>query len=454
MSFIVYDRYDLNLLVSDNASETPENVIQQTNNKKTALSVSSVVTAAQAFKATLSTTQISTLQQTYTTALGKKWSNLPCGSSCRNGIQFSTLSTTQLAAAKAVLAEALGAASNQGYDLAMQILKADDYLGAYGSGNSGYSSGIYFISFLNEPSTTGKWMLQFGGHHMAYTVAFNAGKVIGTTPEMIGVEPTTFTLNSVSYSPMAEKHAAMTALLASLNATQLASAKLSTTFSDCVMSPGESSGGTGTMPTTPVGLVASGFTTAQKNLLLAAIQEWVDDTDSQSASELMTVYTNDINSTYVAWTGSGTSGSASTFLKANTNYVRIDGPSVWIEFVCQNGVIISNQIHYHSVWRDTLRDYGNDLTNTALGTVELTGNTVKSVKIYPNPTSEMLNITVEKSLSNATITIFDATGRSIQSVKNISGKTANFSVNNLKTGNYVISVSDNNQNFTAKFIKK
>ncbi len=453
MSFIAYNKYDLNLLVSDYAFKSPQNLPKESASKA-AFTVSSVVTAAQAFKATLSTSQISTLQQTYTTTLAKKWSNLPCGSGCRNGIQFSSLSATQLTAAKAVLAEAMGAASNQGYDLAMQILKADDYLGSYGSGNSGYSSGIYFISFLNEPSTTGKWMLQFGGHHLAITVAFNNGKVVGTTPQMMGVEPTTFTQNGTTYSPLTPKHDAMTAMLASLSSTQLASAKLTTTFSDCLMSPGESNGNTNTMPTVKQGLVCSGFTTAQKNLVLAAIQAWVNDTDSASATELMNAYTNDINSTYIAWTGSGTAGSASTFLNANTNYVRIDGPGVWIEFVCQNGVIISNQIHYHSVWRDHVRDYGNDLSNTTLGTIEITGNAVKSVKIYPNPASETLNIQVANALKNANISIFDASGRSITSVKNISGTTANISVGTLQTGNYVITVSDASQNFTAKFIKK
>jgi uncharacterized protein (TIGR03437 family) len=71
-----------------------------------------------------------------------------------------------------------------------------------------------------------------------------------------------------------------------------------------------------------------------------------------------------LDSTYIAYTGSGTAGDASTFLNANTNYARIDGPSVWIEFACQTGIIFRNQIHYHSVWRDRNRDYGKDLSLT------------------------------------------------------------------------------------------
>lgn len=328
-------------------------------------SVSDVVTKALAFKALLTTTQQATLEKTYTTTLGRKWSNLPCGSGCRNGIQFSTLTTTQLAAAKEVAQAALGTASNQGYDLFSQILLADDYLNANGGG-SGYGAGIYFISYLNTPSTSSAWMLQIGGHHMAFNIAFNGGVVVGTTPVMLGVEPKLFTVSGTTYTPLANKQAAMANMLASLTSTQLTTAKLSSTFSDCLMSPGESNGNSNTMPATKQGLICSGLTTAQKNLVIAAIQTWTDDMDASAAATLLATYSNDINNIYIGWTGSGTSGSASTFLNANTNYVRIDGTRVWIEFVCQSGVVFSAQIHYHSVWRDHTNDYGSDLTNTTL----------------------------------------------------------------------------------------
>ena len=78
----------------------------------------------------------------------------------------------------------------------------------------------------------------------------------------------------------------------------------------------------------------------------------------------MEIYRQELDGTYIAFTGNGVSGDASTFLNANTNYVRIDGPSVWIEFICQGGIVFRNQIHYHTVWRDQLRDYGKDLSLT------------------------------------------------------------------------------------------
>jgi uncharacterized protein (TIGR03437 family) len=94
------------------------------------------------------------------------------------------------------------------------------------------------------------------------------------------------------------------------------------------------------------------------------MKPWIQNMPAATAANLLTIYHNELSGTYVAWTGSGTSGSASSFLNANTNYVRIDGPSVWIEFICQSGVVYRNQIHYHSVWRDHSRDYAQDLSLT------------------------------------------------------------------------------------------
>jgi uncharacterized protein (TIGR03437 family) len=94
----------------------------------------------------------------------------------------------------------------------------------------------------------------------------------------------------------------------------------------------------------------------------------------------MAIYQNELDSTYIAWTGNGTSGNPSSFLNANTNYARIDGPSVWIEFACQSGVVFRNQIHYHTVWRDHLRDYGKDLSlTTPLDNPSSTGGSLTSV---------------------------------------------------------------------------
>jgi hypothetical protein len=81
--------------------------------------------------------------------------------------------------------------------------------------------------------------------------------------------------------------------------------------------------------------------------------------DATSTAAFLAIYKNELADTYVCYASntSATAGTASSFLTTNTDYVRIDGPSVWIEFICQTGVVIQSQIHYHTVMRDHTRDY-------------------------------------------------------------------------------------------------
>lgn len=277
-----------------------------------------VVCLANAFKATLSTTQQTGVQYTLSSTNWVKWSNLPVGAASRNGLTLGSLSSTQLAAA---LALAQAALSSKGYDSTFaQIRLADSYLSANGGG-SAYGAGLYYIAFLGTPSTTSRWMLQLGGHHYAYNLDFN-GTVSSTpvtaTPMFVGLEPSSFTTGGTTYAPLNGRRDAMYAILASLSTSQLASAKLSSSFSDVLLGPGQD----GSFP-------------ASQGVADAALA-----------------------STYVAWSGASTP-------TVQGSYVRIDGPRVWIEFVCQNGIVFPSQIHYHTVWRDRASDYGGTLSTSS-----------------------------------------------------------------------------------------
>ncbi|MDB5149521.1 MAG: hypothetical protein JWQ57_3541 [Mucilaginibacter sp.] len=315
---------------------------------------SKVVCLANVFLATLTTTQQASVVLSLNLTNAKRWSNLPCGLSCRNGLAFSSLSSTQLAAAKAVAQAAFGTTTGEGYDEFTQIMAADDYLGQTASG---YSSGNYVIAFLGTPTTTGKWMLQIGGHHYAQNITYDAGSVTSITPLHQGVEPKgSFTLSGTTYSgPLESEHSAMQTMLGSFTSTELASAKISGTFSDCLMIPGST---TNTFPTTKQGIQVSTLSSTAQAKVLAAMMPWINDLDATSAAAFTTIYQNELANTYVSYASntSGVAGTPSSFLTTNTDYVRIDGPSVWIELICQTGVVLSG-IHYHSVMRDHSRDY-------------------------------------------------------------------------------------------------
>ncbi|GJG88946.1 hypothetical protein tb265_41270 [Gemmatimonadetes bacterium T265] len=317
----------------------------------TASTTVKVVCLANAFKATLSTAQQTGVQYTLSSANWVKWSNLPTTFTARNGLALGSLSSTQLAAALALAQAALSA---QGYQTFDQLRLADSYLNANGGGGS-YGAGLYYVAFLGTPSATSRWMLQIGGHHWAYNLDVN-GAVPSTpvtpTPMFVGLEPQTFTSGGTTYAPLAGRRDAMYAVLASLSASQLASAKLTSSFSDVLLGPGQD----GNFPAHQ-GLQGSSLTSAQLALVKPAIEPWVNALPPAEAAQLLSLYESDaaLASTYVAWSGASTP-------TVQGSYVRIDGPRVWIEFVCQNGIVFQNQIHYHTIWRDRASDYGGTLS--------------------------------------------------------------------------------------------
>ena len=172
------------------------------------------------------------------------------------------------------------------------------------------------------------------------------GKLVGATPSFRGIEPNAaFDLNGRTNQALKVKEAAFTALLAGLSSAQLATAKLSDTFTDLVLGAGKD----WAFPDTKEGLKVSEFSAAQKKLVQAAIATYVNDIADTDANAILATYTVGLDDTYVAYAGT-------TKLTEQNDYIRIDGPRVWIEFSMQHGIVLSVN-HPHSVWRDRESDY-------------------------------------------------------------------------------------------------
>ena len=298
-----------------------------------------------AFKATLTSTQLSTLQLAYTYTNIKTWSNLPASMSSRIGIPFSSLNATQLAAAKAIVQHISGTTANEGWNEVQQLWLADDYLLANGGG-SAYGSGNYYLAFFGTPAATGQFEIMMTGHHKTVANTYKDGGMIAATPHFAATEPLTWTTSGVTYAPLNQEQAAFAAIINSLTTAQYTSAHSSSTFSDLLLVPNAN----WAFPTTPTGLKCSTLTTAQKDLVLNAIKTYVNDVDDASAATILAAYTTDLDNTYILHSGTNA-------MNTRNDYFRIDGPKAWIEFSVQNGIVLSG-VHYHSVWRDKLSDYG------------------------------------------------------------------------------------------------
>jgi hypothetical protein len=309
-----------------------------------------VVPFAEAFKATLSSTQVAALQRSYSKTDAQKWSNLPAADVPRVGINLGALSSTQLAAFQRLMSSVLALnVLNEGYDEMLGDLIADDYLSTVNKSTT-YGAGYFYLSFLGTPSTTGLWEIHFTGHHYTQPYVFNAGQLTGVTPAFRGVEPmAALTANNRTYQPIEQERQVFATLLTGLSSSEQATAKLSSTFSDLVLGPGQD----GKFPATKVGLPVSSLSTAKQALIMNAIKLYVNDLEPSMATGILAKYTAELANTYVAYSGT-------TSVSAQNDYVRIDGPSVWIEFSYQHGAVIQGSPHPHSVWRDHTSDYGGN----------------------------------------------------------------------------------------------
>jgi hypothetical protein len=269
------------------------------------------------------------------------------GNQARLGISIGDLNDEQLAACTALLKAATGTATGLGYSEIELQLAADDYLADQGGGDD-YGRKNFYVALLGSPQDSGTWEFQFGGHHLAVANTYTDGKLAGATPSFRGIEPNAeFDLDGKTYqAPLKVKEAAFAALLASLSADQQTTAKLADTYSDLVLGPGQD----WAFPTDKEGVQASTLSAQQKKLAFAAIATYVNDIADGDAKTILAKYSDELDDTYIAFSGT-------TALTEQNDYIRVDGPSVWIEFSMQRGIVLSGN-HPHSVWRDRTTDYG------------------------------------------------------------------------------------------------
>jgi hypothetical protein len=171
---------------------------------------------------------------------------------------------------------------------------------------------------------------------------------VSQTPQFVGTEPTSFTTGGATVEPLKAEAAGMFGMLASLTADQRTSAEITSgTFDDLLMGPGKDSGN---FPT-PEGLLVSALAAGQRQTVTAAMQSYVGDLSTDAATKLMAKYESELDQTRVGW-------SNNTGPTDENSYLRIDGPSVWIEFINTRSRSTPD-IHYHSVYRDKTNDYGS-----------------------------------------------------------------------------------------------
>ena len=303
------------------------------------------VDAANAFKGSLSRSQRAAVQFSFNDPRKRSgWSNLPVSLAPRPGLQIADMSSVQVAKLRALLKTIL---SGQGYSDEEGTRKANAYVAAHSETNLyAFGERAYYVAFYGTPSTSRKWTVQFGGHHLAIHMTFS-GDAVYNTPYFAGVEPPNrFEVRGKRYAPMADERAALFGAVQSLDEAQLEEARLSQKFDDVLVGPQKD----GQFPRRQ-GIRVSDLSASQQRFVTRAIHSYVGDMPTSQANALIKTYERQYSRTSLAWSGA-TDG------KTIGSYVRLHGPRLWIEMNAQDAVVVKPGVHYHSIERDIKTDYG------------------------------------------------------------------------------------------------
>ena len=364
----------LGLTATDAAGQSPP-AVTATPDLLASPRVVDVVDAADAFLATLSEQERATAQVELKPSLAARWTNLPGGSNLRNGVFYRDLKPNQVEAAMKVARVALG---EEGFARFQEVRAADDafaqgHNGRGGPGGPGrppqkkagdpaqkkgggpggpggpggaeplFSSGNYMIAFLGEPSKTTPWILQLGGHHLAINLYYK-GVTGAATPYHVAAQPTVWKDDQgKTHDPLAPMRDSLHGLLVSLTPEQANQAKLEARFNDVYVGPGKD----GKFPAKSQGVAVADLAEPSKDLVRQAIAAWTGD--NPQGAEYQKLYEAELDKIKVSYSGT-------TNVAERGDYVRLDGPRVWIEFATQGSD------HYHTIWRDRLTDYGAEFS--------------------------------------------------------------------------------------------
>ena len=309
------------------------------------------VTAADAFLATLDAPRRAKANPALDAKTRTVWSNLPTGITMqvgateRNGLKLGDMTPPQEKAAFALLAATL---SRGGYQKIMSIVDADQVLETrsaptrQATGRVRFGRGEYYLAVLGKPSPTSKWMLQFGGHHLAVNVTY-AGAQQVLAPTHTGAQPASYSVEGRTVRPLGGENDKAFALINALNADQQKQAILGYEVRNLVLGPG-----TDGKTIAPEGVVASTLTSTQRAMLVDLVREWVDILGDEAAAAKMKEIQAGLADTYFAWAGPTANGKGA--------YFRIQGPTVVIEYAPQ-GQTDRNTDHIHTIYRDPTNDY-------------------------------------------------------------------------------------------------
>ena len=275
----------------------------------------------------------------------------------RHGLPLKEMSSEQRERAHDLLRTGL---SQSGYMTATEIIEIEGILQAMeameGGGQFSRDPELYFVSVFGTPSTDGTWAWRFEGHHLSLHFTIVDGGITVSAPTFWAASPAEVMEGPrMGLRALGSLEDAGRALLASLDPAQRDVAIIDEVAPTNIVTGVELAPD----PLSPVGIVASELTPAQRDLLMEVIEFFTSVmADDIAALRRAEIEEDGIDDIAFAWAGGTSYGDVS--------YFRVQGPSFLIEFDHTQ----RDPNHIHTGWRDFDGDFGRDVLREHLAMTE------------------------------------------------------------------------------------
>ena len=266
----------------------------------------------------------------------------------RQGLSLGDMTAPQRETALAIVAAAM---SERGATEVRDIIALEPILGDLerqrGRDGIRRDPERYWFAVFGAPAGGSPWSWRIGGHHVAIHSTVIGDRVVGAAPSFLGANPATVpTGPSVGHRAIDGEERLARVLLAGLTPAQREVAVVDPGAPPDIVS---GNGRRANLDEIPTGIRFDQLEGAQQADLERLIRHYLERSAPDVAAAAWQRVDGDLGSVTFAWAGPDTPGRG--------HYYAIRGSDLLIEYDnTQDGAN-----HIHSVWRDRVNDWGEDL---------------------------------------------------------------------------------------------
>ncbi|MBT3943579.1 MAG: DUF3500 domain-containing protein [Chloroflexi bacterium] len=268
----------------------------------------------------------------------------------RAGVPLMDMSSTARTAAMRLLEVSVGARANEKANsiMAMESTLADhEALDGTGVAGRPRDPARYYFVVYGNPGGNEPWGWQVDGHHVSLNYTIVDSEYVAVTPTFFGSNPARSLHGAnAGFRPLPEEEDVGRGLLHALTDDQKKIALPDPVAPSDIMTDSAAR----VTPGQPVGITLSSLDDPQRDRLVDLIHVYVDRmTEEIATNQWKKIEDDGLDTVTFAWKGGPSVG--------DPHYYAVQGPRFLIEY--DNTQNDSN--HIHSVWRDYISDWGDDM---------------------------------------------------------------------------------------------